>query len=75
MMTETVNNEPILEHLKAIQAKLARMAIDIADIKTDNRAHQSLTTGLVQIEGLNSEQIADLQARLDRIERRLELGD
>lgn len=74
-MTDNVTNELILEHLKDIQAKMAQVMLDIADIKADNRAHRSLTTGLVQGEQLRGEQIATLQARLERNERRLELND
>ncbi len=70
-----VTNELILEHLKAIQAKLADMSADIADIKADGRAHRSLTTGLVQSEDLHGGQIASMQARLERIERRLDLSE
>lgn len=74
-MTDNVTNELILEHLKAIQGKLTTMASDIADIKADNRAHRSLTTGLVQSEDLHGGQIASMQSRLERIEQRLELSE
>ncbi len=74
-MTANVTNELLLDHLGDIQAKIAQILSEIADFKADNRAHRSLTTGLVQSEGLHGQQIAALQARLERIERRLELND
>ena len=74
-MADNVTNELILEHMKAIQTKLALIAADISEIKADNRAHRSLTTGLVQSENLQGGQIATIQNRLDRIERRLEISD
>ena len=74
-MSDNVTSQLILEHLKDIQSKIAPTMKDMADIKADNRAHRSLTTGLVQSARLHADQIADLQARLERIERRLELSD
>jgi len=74
-MTDNVTNELIFETLKAMQAQMASIARDIADIKADNRAHRSLTTGLVQSEDLHSGQIAAIQTRIERIERRLELSE
>ena len=74
-MTDNVTSELLLEHLKAIQAKLVQMAGDISEIKADNRAHRSLTTGLVQSEDLHGGQIATMQDRLNRIEKRLDLVD
>ena len=34
-MSETVTNELLLEHLKAIQSRLGAMAGDISDLKSD----------------------------------------
>jgi hypothetical protein len=36
-MAENVTNELILEHLKAIQAKLADISSEVHDLKTDVR--------------------------------------
>ncbi len=74
-MADNVTNELMFETLKAMQAQLVAISHDIAEIKVDNRAHRSITTGLVQSTDLHGGQIAEVQARLDRIERRLEIAD
>ena len=74
-MPDNVTSELILEHLKAIQAKLARISGDISEIREESRAHRSLTSALVQSDDLRGTQIAHIQARLERIERRLELRE
>ena len=74
-MTDNVTNELLLEHLKAIRAELARMSGDISEIKEENRAHRSMTSALVQSDEHRGTQIAHIQARLERIERRLELSE
>lgn len=74
-MPVNVTNELLLEQLKTIQTKLARISGDIAEIKEENRAHRSLTSALVQNDELRGTQVAHIQIRLDRIERRLDLVD
>jgi hypothetical protein len=73
-MADNVTNELLLEHLKAIQAKLSVMGDDIADLKTDMRGLKSHMAGFMQSEVAQDSAIASMQARLDRIERRLELA-
>ena len=74
-MPDTVTNELLLEHMKAIQTKLAAMASDITELKTDMRGIKSHMAGFMQSEVAQDNAIASLQSRLDRIERRLDLAD
>ncbi|WP_424829980.1 hypothetical protein [Ruegeria sp.] len=74
-MPENVTNELILEHLKAIQAKLAEMASDIGDLKSDMRGIKAHMAGFMQSEVAQDNAIAAMQTRLERIERRLEISD
>jgi hypothetical protein len=74
-MADNVTNELLLEHLKAIQAKLSDMASDITDLKADMRGIKGHMASFMQSEVAQDGSIAGLQERLDRIERRLELGD
>ena len=74
-MPENVTNELLFEQLKAIQAKLVDMALDIAELKTDMRGIKSHMVGFMQSEVAQDNAIASMQARLDRIERRLDLAE
>ncbi|MFV0382614.1 hypothetical protein [Paracoccus sp. (in: a-proteobacteria)] len=74
-MADNVTNELILEHLKAIQAKLSEMSGDLHDLKTDLRGVKGHMASFMQSEVAQDGAIAALQERLDRIERRLELRE
>ena len=74
-MAENVTNELLLEHMKDLQARFAAFEQTLKEIKADNQAHRSITSGNLQSVNLQGEQIAHLQLRLDRIERRLSLSD
>ena len=74
-MSDTVTNQLLLEHLKAIQSKLSTMANDINDLKSDVRGFKSHMAGFMQSEVAQDSAIAAMQVRLERIERRLELRD
>lgn len=74
-MTENVTNELILEHLKAIQARLKVIENDIADVKTEMRIMKTHIAGLVQSDLRRDDLHSSLQARVERIERRLDLQD
>ena len=73
-MAENVTNELILEHLKAIQAKLADVASEVHDLKADVRGVKGHMASFMQSEVSQDGAIATLQERLDRIERRLEIS-
>lgn len=73
-MTENVTNALLLEHLKSIQSKLAAMAEDMVDVKTELRGLKSHLAGFMQSDVAQDSAIASLQSRLDRIERRLEIS-
>jgi hypothetical protein len=74
-MTENVTNELLLETLKAIQAKIAKVADDIADLKTDMRGVKGHMAAFMQSEVAQDGTLASIQSRLERIERRLELHE
>ncbi len=74
-MSETVTNELLLEHLKAIQTRLASMAGDIADLKSGILGLKSHMAGFMRSEVVQDSAIAALTTRLERVERRLELRD
>ena len=73
MTAETENL--VLEHLKRIQAELLR-------VREDQRTHGAELSAIRQVLGAHTtllnqsvEDIASVRARLDRIERRLDLVD
>jgi hypothetical protein len=74
-MPDNVTNELLLETLKAIQAKLSHMADDIVDLKTDMRGVKGHMAAFMQSEVAQDGALASIQARLERIEKRLELSD
>lgn len=74
-MGENVTNELILEHLKQIQGKLAEHDERFSRVENELRAIKAHMAGLVQSDLTRDADQASMQARLDRIERRLDLVD
>ena len=74
-MRENVTNELLLEHLKSIQAKLTSMDNRLGNLETDVRAIKGHMVSFMQTELAQDSTIAEMQTRLDRIEKRLELRD
>lgn len=74
-MTDNVTNELLLETLKAIQSKIAKIADDVSDLKTDIRGVKGHMAAFMQSEVAQDGALASIQSRLERIERRLELND
>ena len=72
-MPDNVTNQLLLEHLKAIQAKLATMDDQINELHADVRGLKSHMPGFLPSEIARDSTIATMQERPDRIERRLEL--
>ena len=75
ILTDYVEYQLILQHLKSIQAKLGTVAADLTDLKADMRGLKAHMAGFMQSEVAQDSAIAGLQVRLDRIEKRLELAD
>lgn len=73
MADETVTNALLLETLKAMRAKLSDMSNGIQDVKTDLRGIKAHIASFMQSEVTQDNAPAAIQARLDRIERRLDL--
>ena len=61
--------------MMADQPAILQMADDIADIQSDIRGIKSHMAGFQHSEVAQDGAIASMQARLDRLERRLELLD
>jgi hypothetical protein len=74
-MPDNVTNELLLETLKAIQAKLADIASDVVDFKADMRGLKGHMAAFMQSEVAQDGAIASIQAKIDRIERRLETAE
>ncbi|MCD1636620.1 hypothetical protein K7H91_22955 [Martelella mediterranea] len=74
-MADNVTNELLLEHLKALRedAKMARE--ERREIRDEIRAIKAHVAALVQSDLNRDGQQASIYARLDRIERRLELSE
>ena len=72
-MAANVTNELLLEHLKAIQGRLAVLENGQSDIKSSIISIQQHMAGFMTGITGHESAIASIQARLDRIERRLEL--
>ena len=65
----------ILEHLRAIRAEVARMVDEVRGLRTEMTSMRQHMAGMVTLQDLDHTDIAALKARLDRIEKRLELAD
>jgi hypothetical protein len=74
-MDDKVTNELLLETLKAIQAKLSDMAGDLHDLKADMRGLKGHMAAFMQSEVAQDGAIASIQAKIERIERRLEISE
>jgi len=74
-MADNVTNELLLETLKAMQAELTAVADSVVDVKTDMRSLKGHMDAFMQSEVTQDGALASTQARIDRIERRLELAD
>lgn len=73
-MTEQIENL-IPEHLKAMRAQLNRSEADIADLKGRDHTHETYLSVLHGDTARQSGRLDEHDARLKRIERRLELAD
>lgn len=72
-MTEPENL--VLEHLRALRAEVGRVAKDIRGLRTEMTSMRQHMAGMVTLQDLDHSDIAALKARVDRIEKRLELVD
>lgn len=68
-----MNENLVLEHLKAIRSELSALRDDVADLKADSHGLKSHLAGFMQGEVTQDSSIASIKVRLERIERRLEL--
>jgi type II secretory pathway component PulM len=73
-MTERVENL-ILEHLRAIRAQLDRIESDVEDLKNRDHTHEAYLAAMHSDSARQSARLDQHDARLRRIERRLELAE
>ena len=74
-MTDNVTSELILEHLKAIRADIHQLKTDQAIMRETLSGQAGILSGQSSVLAAHSLQLTDLAARLERIERRLELRE
>ncbi|WP_174803498.1 hypothetical protein [Martelella limonii] len=74
-MADNVTNELLLEHLKAIQSRMTNLEHGQAEIKTTLIGMQQHMLGFMTQTTAHESAIANIHARLERIERRLEISD
>ena len=65
----------VLDHLRAIRGDMAKMADWMHTISVEMTAMRQHLAGIVTIQEHDHGDIAGIKARLDRIEKRLELAD
>jgi molybdopterin-guanine dinucleotide biosynthesis protein len=63
----------VLEHLRAIRADVAQVKTNLADLTAHMRLMADQVVGLVRHENYSMTKFAELESRVDRIERRLDL--
>ncbi|MCQ0986192.1 hypothetical protein [Jiella marina] len=73
-MNENVENL-VLEHMRAMRSQMARMEEKLDTLSAEMLIMRQHVGGLVGSQTLNDQRFATMEARLDRIERRLELVD
>lgn len=67
--------ELVLEHLKRIHADIGELKKDTREIKASLAMQLTMTGELVKSSGRADERFAELEARIDRIEHRLDLRE
>ncbi|MCA3644194.1 MAG: hypothetical protein IOC63_20545 [Methylobacterium sp.] len=63
----------LLEHLRAIRGDMTRLADDMRTMRSEMTALRQHVSGIVTLQEHDHGDIASLKARLDRIEKRLDL--
>ena len=72
------NNEPdslMLRYLRRLDQRTERMESDLAEVKGILASQRQHMGGFMTTDAAHESAIAAIQARLDRIERRLDLAD
>ena len=63
----------VLEHLRAIRSDMARIGDDVRTIRSEVTALRHQVAAVVTLQEHDHTDIATIKARLDRIEKRLDL--
>ena len=68
-------NNVVLEHLRVIRADMGNLKEDMSAVRTEVREIKQHVAAFLSHEILQDGDIASIKARLDRIEKRLDLND
>lgn len=71
-MADNVTNELLLEHLKALRTQVGTLQTDMKTSLISLRQH---LTAFMSTDAAHEGALASLQARVNRIERRLEISE
>lgn len=71
----TVTNELMFETLKALRADIARIETKVDDLGADLRSMKAHDAAFMQSEVVQDSAIASIRARLERIEKRLDIPE
>lgn len=74
-MADNVTNELLLEHLKALRTQVGTLQNDVSDVKTSLISLRQHLTAFMSTHAAHEGALASLQARPNRIERRLEISE
>lgn len=74
-MTEAVNNDLMYEALKQVQSGQADIKRDLREAKGTCATILGIVGKLVKSEAHDQRQFAELEVRIERIERRLDIHD
>lgn len=74
-MAENVSADLLLEHFRRMNSRFDRLDEKLDVLAADMRTMKTHMAGFMGTEALQDTTIAGLSARIDRIERRLDLRD
>ena len=63
----------VLEHLRAIRGEMGKVVDELQTMRVEMTAMRQHMAGMMTIQELDHADIASIKARLDRIEKRLDL--
>ena len=69
------DNNLVLEHVRAIRGDVAKLATRIDNLTTEQRIANAHIGALMQSDVHKGGRLAELEVRIERVERRLEIVD
>ncbi len=74
-MADSEPDSLVLRYLRRLDQRTERMESDLAEVKSILAGHRQHMGGFMATDAAHESAISAIQARLDRIERRLDLVD